>query len=68
VNDDKPPEESAPIPPRTVGGLSWMIAVLTGLVLVCILAFWAIGTQKPSGGNAAMASRIIIATEAAQVR
>jgi hypothetical protein len=45
-----------------------MIAVLTGLVLVCILSFWAIGTQKSSGGNAAMASRIIVATEAAQVR
>lgn len=55
-----------PIPPRTVGGLSRIVAVLTGLVLISIMAFWAIGTQKSSVGNAAQASKIVVATEAAE--
>jgi hypothetical protein len=64
VSKDARSDEPDPIPARKVGGMAGMIAALTALVLISIVAFWAIGTQKTAGARTAQPSHIVVATEA----
>jgi hypothetical protein len=66
VEDETPSDDIETIPPRSIGGMASMIAALTALVLISIIAFWIIGTEQPAIGASASDSRIVIATEAAK--
>jgi hypothetical protein len=65
MSEDVPSQSHETTPARKVGAMASMIAALTALVLISIVAFWVIGTQMPPAGNPP-AGRIVVATEAAK--